>query len=76
MKKLNWAFLFLIAAFVFAVFLGQTVWSQTDEKSKEAMLQAMSERLEKIEGQIVSVLENQQIILAELKRLRYYTRRS
>ncbi|MBI4398055.1 MAG: hypothetical protein HY586_02900 [Candidatus Omnitrophica bacterium] len=77
MKKTVLLALLLVAAIFSSAFWGKAVaQSQAKAASVEDRLTSVSEKLEQIESQLNQMLVTQQEILEELKRNRYFTKRS
>lgn len=73
MKKLTLVFSVLILISSAIIFFSQRVNAQTKENDSEKALAVITTRLEKIETQLETVLDNQQKMLVELRRGRYFT---
>ena len=68
-------FLILILAVAFVSF--KDVLAQSNNQSPDAAdMQAVKDKLDKIESDIQTMLENQEKMFVELRRGRYFTKRS
>ena len=60
---------------IFFVFLGAQAEGQDEKKSEDSM-SAVLQRLDKLDSQMKTVLQNQEALLDEFKKTRFHSRRS
>ncbi len=76
MKKIFLISGFLILILAAAFFSFRDVLAQSNQAPETSDLQAIKDKLDKIESDLQIVLENQEKTFVELKRGRYFTKRS